>query len=121
MRRDGGGIACAPLTRAGALPVEGALVLPHAALAALAGATAIVVTRRGYTALVHGRVVDVPTDGDAAAEPGVADAVAITEDCALRATGAVVCWGDRNTGQPRTLRADRPVAVVGVAGVAAAQ
>jgi hypothetical protein len=90
-----------------------------AALDAMRGATALAMdpAMGEIVALVGGHVVRVGVDGHAETLPVLADANAITVDCARRAQGSVVCWGDRATGQPRLWHADLPVPVVGIADV----
>jgi hypothetical protein len=92
---------------------------PPAALAALHGATALAMDPdvHGLVALVGGHVVVVDADGAARTLPDLADATAITFDCAVRAQGSVVCWGGRANGQPYLASSAKPVPVVGVAGV----
>jgi hypothetical protein len=76
------------------------------------GATQIVMKETMLIALVGGKVVELREA--ARTLPKLADAVAITSSCALRAQGSVVCWGEHELGQPSAGPAVRPTPVVGV-------
>ncbi|HUJ61239.1 MAG TPA: hypothetical protein VLX92_22200 [Kofleriaceae bacterium] len=89
--------------------------------AALKGATAIAFDDSGVIALVGGKVLIDHDKEPIRTLPVLADAVAITPRCALRAQGSVVCWGDagETLGQPHLAnrRSDTPLPVVGIADV----
>ena len=90
------------------------------AAAGLEAATALAVSTDGsvVAGIVEGRVV-VHQAGKSRTVPRLVDAVALTDHCALRAQGSVVCWGDHDLGQKKVARADTPGPVVGVANVLA--
>jgi hypothetical protein len=96
-----------------------------ARLAAFRDVTALVYEESRLTAISGGKVMTLALEGDGdGAKPSLlpvlADAVAITPSCALRAQGSVVCWGandDLVLGLPRRASSKQPVAVVGLADV----
>ena len=80
------------------------------------GATALAITGENELVVATAGSVITLRDGGAVKKlPKLADAVHVTPHCALRGQGSVVCWGDRNTGQPARSTAETPVPVVGVA------
>jgi hypothetical protein len=83
----------------------------------LQGATAIAMHDRSLVAIVGGRVVTIDGDEPPRTLPTLRDAVAISQHCALRAQGSVVCWGDAPAGQPWRDYRDKVATVVGVADV----
>lgn len=74
-------------------------------------------------AIVGGKVIEDTFNGDAKAVPLLADAAVLARECAIRAQGSLVCWGENKGGalaQPTTImNADvAPTTVVGLTDVA---
>jgi hypothetical protein len=115
--RDDGTARCFQLEGHETHPIR---VAPYGDLdvSGVKGATTLVMEEAGTLAMIVDGHVLLASEHEAPHPvPRIADAVQVTPHCALRAQGSVVCWGDRNTGQPARGRADSPVPVVGVADV----
>ena len=117
---DGGEARCVQLSQHASGEIHiGAwdMGLAPASLAALRGATALVMDSDRVAAIVGGKVVLAEPGDPPKVLPRLVDAIALTPSCALRAQGSVVCWGDHNLGQPSRDKASTPLPVVGVADV----
>ncbi len=125
-----GGITCFAIVDDGGLKRVDSPTLGFGDLAAFAGATELAMwsVHRGQRyiehleAVVHGNVIAIAANEPAAAIAGMSDAVHLVHGCAIRATGAVACWGSNDGGflaQPTTIGmlGLAPAPVVGLADV----